>query len=61
MRLLLVGPPGAGKGTQGAALSAALAVPHISSGNLLRRAMLAERPGREPAAGVGRGGEPRPR
>ncbi len=43
MRLLLVGPPGAGKGTQGTALGAALAVVHISSGALLRRAMLAER------------------
>jgi adenylate kinase len=36
VRLVLVGPPGAGKGTQAAALSEKLAVPHISSGDLFR-------------------------
>lgn len=36
MRLLLVGPPGAGKGTQAARLAERLAVPHVASGNLLR-------------------------
>ncbi|GAA2663896.1 MULTISPECIES: adenylate kinase [Actinosynnema] len=36
MRLVLVGPPGAGKGTQAKNLSAALAVPHISTGDLFR-------------------------
>ncbi len=36
MRLVLVGPPGAGKGTQAAVLSEQLAVPHISSGDLFR-------------------------
>lgn len=36
MRLVLVGPPGAGKGTQAAVLSEHLAVPHISSGDLFR-------------------------
>jgi adenylate kinase len=35
-RLLLMGPPGSGKGTIGAALSAWLAAPHVSSGRLLR-------------------------
>jgi adenylate kinase len=35
-RLLLVGPPGAGKGTQAAMLSAALGVPHVSTGVMLR-------------------------
>jgi len=35
-RLVLVGPPGAGKGTQAAALSEKLAVPHISTGDLFR-------------------------
>ncbi len=36
MRLVLVGPPGAGKGTQAAILSEKLNVPHISTGDLFR-------------------------
>ena len=36
MRVVLIGPPGAGKGTQAVRLAAALAVPHISTGELLR-------------------------
>src|SRR6185369_6548455 len=36
MRVVLVGPPGSGKGTQGDLLQKRLAVPHISSGDLLR-------------------------
>ncbi|GAA4000591.1 adenylate kinase [Allokutzneria multivorans] len=36
MRLVLVGPPGAGKGTQATVLSQKLAVPHISTGDLFR-------------------------
>jgi adenylate kinase len=35
-RLVLVGPPGAGKGTQATALSEKLRVPHISTGDLFR-------------------------
>ena len=37
MRLVLVGPPGAGKGTQAEAIAEQFGVPHISSGELLRR------------------------
>ncbi|MFI8997557.1 adenylate kinase [Streptomyces sp. NPDC053542] len=36
MRLVLIGPPGAGKGTQAAILGTALGVPHISTGDLFR-------------------------
>lgn len=36
MRLVLIGPPGAGKGTQAAILGTALCVPHISTGDLFR-------------------------
>lgn len=36
MRILIVGPPGAGKGTQAAVLSAELGVAHISTGDLFR-------------------------
>ena len=36
MRLVLVGPPGAGKGTQAAVIAAKLGVPHISTGDIFR-------------------------
>jgi adenylate kinase len=41
-RLVLFGPPGAGKGTQAAALSARLGVPHISTGDIFRAAVASE-------------------
>jgi adenylate kinase len=36
MRVLMVAPPGAGKGTQGALIAAHVGVPHIATGDLLR-------------------------
>jgi len=36
VRLLLVGPPGAGKGTQALVIAAKLGVPHIATGDIFR-------------------------
>ena len=36
MRIVLMGPPGAGKGTQAAVVSERLGIPHISTGDIFR-------------------------
>jgi len=36
MRLLIMGPPGAGKGTQGRVLAESFGIPHISTGDIFR-------------------------
>ena len=41
-RILFLGPPGAGKGTQAALLADSLGVPHVSSGVMLREAVAGE-------------------
>ena len=44
MRLVLVGPPGAGKGTQAAFLAAHYSIPHISTGDIFRANLKASTP-----------------
>ena len=44
MKLIFLGPPGAGKGTQAAGVSAHLRVPHISTGDMFRSAIKNQTP-----------------
>ncbi|ABW29687.1 adenylate kinase [Acaryochloris marina] len=43
-RLILFGPPGAGKGTQAVTLAADFSIPHISTGDLFRAAISGKTP-----------------
>src|SRR5688572_11389797 len=44
MRVLLLGPPGSGKGTQGDRIAAKYGIPHVSIGDLLRHHVATETP-----------------
>ena len=44
MKLIFLGPPGAGKGTQAAGVSSRLHIPHISTGDMFREAIAQKTP-----------------
>jgi adenylate kinase len=44
MRVIMLGPPGAGKGTQGERIARRYGVPHIASGNLFREEVTRQTP-----------------
>lgn len=44
MKLIIMGPPGAGKGTQAALIKNTLNIPHISTGDMFREAIKNETP-----------------
>ena len=56
VNIVLIGPPGCGKGTQAVRLAERYAIPHISTGEILRAAVRAGTPlGREVAATLASG------
>ncbi|MDE5455957.1 adenylate kinase [Bradyrhizobium sp. CSA112] len=56
MRIVLLGPPGSGKGTQATRLAQRLGIPELSTGDMLRAAVSAETPiGRKAKAMMERG------
>src|SRR5215217_6570304 len=57
LHLVLIGPPGSGKGTQAVRLAKRYRIPHISTGDILRQAVRDETPlGRQVAATIASGG-----
>jgi len=56
LNLVLIGPPGSGKGTQAVRLARRYRVPHISTGDILRQAVRDDTPlGRQVAATIAAG------
>jgi len=52
LKIIFIGPPGSGKGTQAKRLASQLAVPHISTGDMLREAVAAGTPVGQKAASI---------
>jgi adenylate kinase len=57
MNVLLIGPPGSGKGTQGERLAARLGLEHLAAGDLLRAEVQADTPLGRRVAGMMQRGE----
>jgi adenylate kinase len=52
LKLIFIGPPGSGKGTQAKRLAARFDIPHISTGDMLREAVAAGTPVGQQAASI---------
>ena len=52
MKLIFIGPPGSGKGTQAKRLAGRFEIPHISTGDMLREAVAAGTPVGQQAASI---------
>ncbi len=57
LRVVFLGPPGAGKGTQAQGFARARGIPHLSTGDLLRAAVAARTPLGQEAEGYMRAGQ----
>ena len=52
MKIIFIGPPGSGKGTQAKRLASRFDIPHISTGDMLREAVAAGTPVGQQAASI---------
>ena len=57
MQIVMIGPPGSGKGTQGVRLTKSMGIAHLSTGDMLRAAMRQSTPVGQRVAAVVKGGD----